>query len=69
MTFGGKSGRLYAATKKGSKWSFERANVTNHDFKTHILAVQQDLKGNVYALTSNSMGPFGSRDTVYKIVP
>ena len=69
MTFGGKSGRLYAATKKGSKWSFERANVTNHDFKTHILAVEQDLKGNVYALTSNSMGPFGSRDTVYKIVP
>ncbi len=69
MTFGGQSGRLYAATKKGSKWSFERANVTNHDFKTHILAVEQDLKGNVYALTSNSMGPFGSRDTVYKIVP
>ena len=69
MTFGGKSGRLYAATNSGGKWSFERANVTNSEFKTHVLAVQQDLKGNVYALTSDSMGPFGSRDTVYKIVP
>jgi len=69
MTFGGSSGRLYAATKSGGKWSFERANVTNDKFKTHILAVLQDLKGNVYALTSGSMGPFGSRDTVYKIVP
>jgi glucose/arabinose dehydrogenase len=69
MTFGGKSGRLYAATNNGGKWSFERANVTNHGFKTHVLAVLQDLKGNIYALTSESMGPFGSRDTVYKIVP
>ena len=69
MTFGGKSGRLYAATNNGGTWSFERANVTNHDFVTHVLAVLQDLKGNVYALTSESMGPFGSRDTVYKIVP
>jgi len=43
--------------------------VTNHDFVTHVLAVLQDLKGNVYAMTSESMGPFGSRDTVYKIVP
>ena len=69
MTFGGKSGRLYAATNNGGTWSFERANVTNHDFETHVLSVLQDLKGNVYALTSESMGPFGSRDTVYKIVP
>ena len=69
MTFGGKSGRLYAATNNGGTWSFERANVTNHDFVTHVLAVLQDLNGNVYALTSESMGPFGSRDTVYKIVP
>jgi hypothetical protein len=69
MSFGGKSGRLYAATNNGGTWGFERANVTNHDFETHVLAVLQDLKGNVYALTSESMGPFGSRDTVYKIVP
>jgi glucose/arabinose dehydrogenase len=69
MSFGGKSGRLYVATNSGGKWGFERANVTNHDFVTHVLAVLQDLKGNVYALTSESMGPFGSRDTVYKIVP
>ena len=69
MSFGGKSGRLYVASDAGGKWSFERANVTNHDFVTHVLAVTQDLKGNVYAMTSDSMGPFGSRDTVYKIVP
>lgn len=69
MTFGGKSGRLYVATQSGGKWTFERVNVTNSDFKTHVLAVTQDLKGNVYAMTSDSMGPFGSRDTVYQIVP
>ena len=69
MSFGGKSGRLYVATNSGGKWGFERVNVTNDDFVTHVQAVLQDLKGNVYALTSESMGPFGSRDTVYKIVP
>ncbi|MCZ6531329.1 MAG: PQQ-dependent sugar dehydrogenase [SAR324 cluster bacterium] len=69
MTFGGKSGRIYAATNKGGKWSFERANVTNSPFITHVLAVTQDLKGNVYAMTTESLGPFGSRDKVYQIVP
>ena len=68
MTFGGKTGRLYVATNSGGTWSMERANVTNHPFQTHVLAVLQDLKGNVYALTSDSMGPYGSRDTVFKIV-
>ena len=69
MTFGGASGRLYVGTNDGGSWSFERGNITNNDFATHVLAVLQDLSGNVYALTSDSMGPFGSRDTVYKIVP
>jgi len=69
MTFGGASGRLYVGTDDGGSWSFERADITNNDFATHVLAVLQDLSGNVYALTSDSMGPFGSRDTVYKIVP
>ena len=69
MTFGGKTGRLYVATESGGKWTFERVNVTNNAFKTHVLAVTQDLDGNVYAMTSDSMGPFGSRDTVYQIVP
>jgi hypothetical protein len=69
MSFGGRSGRIYVATNKGGKWTMERANVTNHKFITHVLAVTQDLKGNVYAMTSESKGPFGSRDTVYKIVP
>lgn len=69
MTFGGKSGRLYAATEKGGKWGFERVNIKNDKFVTHVLAVTQDLKGNVYAMTSESMGPYGSRDTVYQIIP
>ena len=69
MTFGGKSGRLYVATESGGKWSIERANVTNREFVTHVLAITQDLKGNAYVMTSDSMGPFGSRDTVYRIVP
>lgn len=69
MTFGGRSGRIYVASEKGGKWTFEQANVKNMDFVTHVLAVTQDLKGNVYAMTSESMGPYGSRDTVYQIVP
>ena len=69
MTFGGQSGRLYAAKESGGKWTMESLKVTNTEFKTHVLAVTQDLSGNVYAMTSDSMGPFGSRDTVYKIVP
>jgi glucose/arabinose dehydrogenase len=69
MTFGGQSGRLFVATEAGGKWTMEDAKVTNMPFKTHLLAVTQDLKGNVYAMTSDAMGPYGSRDTVYKIVP
>ena len=69
MSFGGKSGRIYVASKKGGKWKMERANVTNDPFIKYILAVTQDLKGNVYAMTSDSLGPYGSRDTVYQIVP
>ena len=69
MTFGGKSGRLYAATESGGKWTMEEIKVTNQEFVTHVLAITQDLNGNVYAMTSDSMGPYGSRDTVYRIVP
>ena len=69
MTFGGKSGRLYAATESGGKWTIESLNVTNGPFVTHVLAITQDLSGNVYIMTSDSMGPYGSRDTVYKVVP
>lgn len=69
MTFGAQSGRIYVATESKGKWSFEQAQVTNMAFKKSVLGVRQDLKGNVYVMTSNSMGPFGSRDEVYQIVP
>ncbi|MGB7302352.1 MAG: PQQ-dependent sugar dehydrogenase [Burkholderiaceae bacterium] len=69
MTFGGQSGKLYVASEADGKWTMENIKVTSGEFKTHVLAITQDLKGNVYAMTSDSMGPFGSRDTVYKIVP
>jgi len=69
MTFGGQSGRLFAASESGGKWTMESIKITNQAFKTHVLSLTQDLKGNVYVMTSDSMGPFGSRDTVYKIVP
>ena len=55
--------------KESGGSDYESLKVTNTEFKTHVLAVTQDLSGNVYAMTSDSMGPFGSRDTVYKIVP
>lgn len=69
MTFGAQTGTIYVATEKRGKWSFEEAKVANMEFKKSVLGVRQDLKGNAYVMTSNSMGPFGSRDEVYKIVP
>ncbi|MGK0171634.1 MAG: glucose/arabinose dehydrogenase [Gammaproteobacteria bacterium] len=69
MTFGGKSGRLFVATEAGGKWTMENVNVTNQEFVTHVLSITQDLKGNNYVMTSDSMGPVGSRDTVYRITP
>lgn len=69
MTFGAQTGTIYVATERGGKWSFEEAKVTNMPFKKSVLGVRQDLKGNAYVMTSNSMGPFGSRDQVYQIVP
>ena len=69
MNFGAQTGRIYAATERGGKWSFERVNITNMPFKKSVLGLRQDLKGNVYVMTSNSMGPLGSRDEVYQLVP
>ena len=69
MNFGVQTGRIYVATERGGKWSFERVNITNMPFKKSVLGLRQDLKGNVYVMTSNSMGPLGSRDEVYQIVP
>ncbi len=69
MTFRAKNGRLYVATESGGKWRMERANVTNMDFQTHVLAISNDGEGNVYVLTSESGGPNETFDTVYQILP
>jgi glucose/arabinose dehydrogenase len=68
-SFGEMDGQIFIATKSGSKWSMEVADVTNMKGKIpYILAFAQDNAGEVYALTSITTGPNGSLDTIYKIV-
>ena len=63
-------GQIFFATESGGEWSAEAAVVTNMDGKIpYILAFAQDANGEVYALTSITVGPNGSLDTIYKIVP
>lgn len=68
--FGVKDGRLYAATKRGSKWNMEEIRITNMTkFNSYVLAFGQDADGEVYVLSTNTTGPVGGLDKIYKIVP
>lgn len=68
MSFGVGDGRLYVASNNGGTWEMEDINITNMDAKMSILAVSQDSDGEVYALTTQTMGPTGG-DIIYKITP
>ncbi len=68
--FGVKDGRLYAATKRGSKWNMEEIRITNmKKFNSYVLAFGQDAAGEVYVLSTDTTGPVGGLDKIYKIVP
>ena len=69
-SFAEMDGQIFIATKSGDKWSMEVAEATNmKGKKPYVLAFAQDEKGEVYALTSQTTGPNGSLDTIYRIVP
>ena len=68
-TFAKKDGRLFVATRSGSKWAMEDVKVVNMpDFDAYVLGFGQDNQGNVYVMGSVTTGPVGAQDKIYKIV-
>lgn len=68
--FAAKDGRLYVATKTGTGWTMEDVTVANiPNFNSYVLAFAQDADGEVYVMTSDTTGPVGGLDRVYKITP
>ncbi|MBT6278079.1 MAG: hypothetical protein HOI95_28590 [Chromatiales bacterium] len=65
-----KDGQLYVATKNGSNWTMEDVTITNmENFNAYVLAFGQDADGEVYVMATDTTGPVGGLDRIYKIVP
>jgi glucose/arabinose dehydrogenase len=65
-----KDGRLYVATKSGNAWTMEDVKASNMpNFNSYVLAFGQDDEGEIYVMTTDTTGPVGSLDKIYKIVP
>jgi glucose/arabinose dehydrogenase len=60
-------GRILVGRQNGEEWEMERATVEGMETLPYILAFGQDSEGRVYALTSQSLGPVGQLDQVYRI--
>ena len=69
-TFGTKNGKIFAGVNKGGKWKMENVKVTNMPkFDSYVLGFGQDLDGEVYVMTTDTTGPTGNADKIYRIVP
>lgn len=69
-SFAVRDGHLYVATNKGGKWQMEDVNVTNMPkFNSYVLAFGRDADGEIYVMATDTRGPVGGLDKVYKIVP
>ncbi len=70
-SFGAMDGQIKFGTKGADgNWTSEPVEVVDWDGPLpYIVAFAQDNDGEVYALTSQTTGPVGSLDTIYKIVP
>lgn len=67
-TFAPRAGALYVGRQNGDGWEMLDVEVTNMpDFESYVLAFGQDGDGEVYVLTSDSTGPVGRLDTIYRI--
>jgi glucose/arabinose dehydrogenase len=65
-----RDGRVYVATNAGGRWMMEDVKVANMPtFNSYVLAFGQDADGEVYVLATDTTGPVGGLDKVYKIVP
>jgi len=75
MSFSVPDGTLFVATRphvEGTMWSFEELEVATTDdgrVGEFILALGQDIEGELYVLTSESPGPTGTTGKVYRMVP
>ncbi len=67
--FAVRDGKLFAAKNDGGNWSMEDVNVTNMDFSSYVLAFGQDNAGDVYVMATDTTGPNGGLDKIYKIAP
>ena len=62
------SGQLFAATPAqsyGELWPFERLALMD----TRIVSLDADATGELYILTNDEMGPYGTTGKVFKLVP
>jgi len=62
-------GRLMAGRQQNGEWSMQRVEVEGRETLPYILAFGQDNDGDVYLLTTESLGPTGQLDRIYRIVP
>jgi hypothetical protein len=62
------SGQLFVATPAqsyGDLWSFERLKL----METRIVSLDTDASGELYVLTNDELGPYGTTGKVFKLVP
>jgi glucose/arabinose dehydrogenase len=68
--FGVKDGRLFVASNNGGTWTMEDVKVANMEgFNSYVLGFGQDNNGDVYVMATDTTGPVGGLDRIYKIVP
>ena len=70
--FAVRDGRLYVASKgDNGEWTMEDVTVANMDepFNSYVLGFGQDNNGDVYVMATDTLGPVGGLDKIYKIVP
>jgi glucose/arabinose dehydrogenase len=69
-SFAVRDGRLYIASNKGGKWQMEDIKVTNMPkFNSYVLGFGEDADGELYVMATDTRGPVGGLDRIYKIVP
>lgn len=68
-SFAQMDGRLFAGKQDNGSWTMETVEVEGRDTLPYMLAFGQDAAGEVYALTTESLGPTGQLDKIYRIVP
>ena len=68
--FAVKDGQLFVAKKAGGTWTKEKVNVTNMPgWNSYVLSFGQDNDGEIYVMATDTLGPVGGLDKIYKLVP